>query len=200
MSLIKELWLAILLVVGIAIAGSVSIYGITTRQYVEEQLFAKNIDNANMLALTLSNLEKSPVTIDLFILSQFDIGHYASITLTNIQGEVISEHRINTDHLDAAPNWFTYYFRPEVAPGIAQVNDGWSQYGELRVETDVSFALNSMWHATLRLILGLLIVGVVAGTLGACAFLVNPPLWPSRLDGASVVQGKPSQAPVVQLC
>ena len=41
MSIIKELWLAIVVVLVVAIIGSVSIYGVTTKHYVEEQLYAK---------------------------------------------------------------------------------------------------------------------------------------------------------------
>ena len=58
MSIIKELWLAIVAIFFITIVASISIYGATTKQYVEEQLYAKNIDNATMLALTLSRLDK----------------------------------------------------------------------------------------------------------------------------------------------
>ena len=71
MSITRELWLAIVVVVLVAIAGSVTIHGITTKQYVEEQLYSKNVDNASMMALTLSGLEKDPVSLDLFIMSQF---------------------------------------------------------------------------------------------------------------------------------
>ncbi|ALM91520.1 MULTISPECIES: bifunctional diguanylate cyclase/phosphodiesterase [Alteromonas] len=167
MSITRELWLAIIAVVLVAIVGSVSIHGATTKGYVEEQLYSKNLDNANMLALTLSGLEKDPDTLDLFIMSQFDVGHYASITLQKPDGEIISSHTHTTQLDEQTPAWFVSLFSPNVEPGVAQVSEGWGQYGVVNVQTDTSFAVASMWKATLRLILGLSLVGTVAGLIGA---------------------------------
>ncbi|MDO6568478.1 LapD/MoxY N-terminal periplasmic domain-containing protein [Alteromonas sp. 1_MG-2023] len=167
MSITRELWLAIIAVVLVAIVGSVSIHGATTKRYVEEQLYSKNIDNANMLALTLSSLEKDTDTLDLFIMSQFDVGHYASIMLQKPNGEIVSSHTHTVQLDEKTPVWFASLFSPDVAPGIAQVTEGWGQFGVVTVETDTTFAVASMWKATLRLILGLSLVGTVAGLIGA---------------------------------
>lgn len=166
MSIIKELWLAIVVVLVVAIIGSVSIYGVTTKHYVEEQLYAKNIDNATMLALTLSKLEKDPVTLDLFIMSQFDIGHYSAITLKDANGAVISDHHQSFQLNQNSPRWFAKYFSPDVAPGVAQISNGWSQYGTIYVEADTGFIVASMWRAAYRLVVGLLLIAVVAGIIG----------------------------------
>ncbi len=176
MSITRELWLAIIVVVLVAIAGSVSIHAVTTKQYVEEQLYAKNVDNASMLALTLSGLEKDPVSLDLFIMSQFDIGHYASIVLRKADGEIVSAHKHEAQLGEETPHWFAEYFSPEVKLGIAQVSEGWGQYGAVYVETDTSFAVASMWQATQRLILGLSLLGLVTGVIGAWAlrFIISP--------------------------
>ena len=176
MSITRELWLAILVVVLVAIAGSVSIHAFTTKQYVEEQLYSKNVDNASMLALTLSGLDKDPVSLDLFIMSQFDIGHYASIVLQKADGEIVSAHR-NKEQINAdTPAWFAKHFAPDVKLGIAQVSEGWGQYGTVYVETDTSFAVASMWRATQRLIIGLSLLGLITGIIGGWAlrFIIRP--------------------------
>lgn len=167
MSIIKELWLAIVVVLVVAIIGSVSIYGVTTKHYVEEQLYAKNIDNATMLALTLSKLEKDPVTLDLFIMSQFDIGHYSAIILKDANGAIISDHHQSFQFNQNSPRWFANYFSPNVEPGVAQVSDGWSQYGTIYVEADTGFIVASMWRAAYRLVIGLLFIAFLAGIIGA---------------------------------
>ena len=167
MSITRELWLAIIAVVLVAIVGSVSIHGATTKGYVEEQLYSKNLDNANMLALTLSGLEKDADTLDLFIMSQFDVGHYASITLQKPDGEIISSHTHTTQLDEQTPAWFASLFSPNIEPGVAQVSEGWGQYGVVNVQTDTSFAVASMWKATLRLILGLSLVGTLLKKLNA---------------------------------
>ena len=176
MSITRELWLAIVVVVLVAIAGSVTIHGITTKQYVEEQLYSKNLDNASMLALTLSGLEKDPVSLDLFIMSQFDVGHYASIVLQKSDGEIVSAHTQEVQLDKDTPQWFSDSFSPAVKPGIAQISEGWGQYGTVYVETDTSFAVASMWRATQRLIIGLSLVGVISGLLGGWAlrFIIRP--------------------------
>ncbi len=176
MSITRELWLAIVVVVLVAIAGSVTIHGITTKQYVEEQLYSKNLDNASMMALTLSGLEKDPVSLDLFIMSQFDIGHYATIVLQKADGEIVSAHTHEVQLDEDTPRWFADNFSPNVNPGIAQVSEGWGQYGTIYVETDTSFAVASMWRATQRLIFGLSLVGIFSGIIGAWAlrFIIRP--------------------------
>ena len=176
MSITRELWLAIVVVVLVAIAGSVTIHGITTKQYVEEQLYSKNLDNASMMALTLSGLEKDPVSLDLFIMSQFDIGHYATIVLQKADGEIVSAHSHEVQLDEDTPRWFADNFSPNVNPGIAQVSEGWGQYGTIYVETDTSFAVASMWRATQRLIFGLSLVGIFSGIIGAWAlrFIIRP--------------------------
>lgn len=166
MSIIKELWLAIIAIFLITIVGSISIYGATTKQYVEEQLYAKNIDNATMLALTLSRLEKDPTSLDLFVMSQFDLGHYASITLKDANGNTISDYHQSIQFTSGTPGWFASFFSPNVAPGVAQVSEGWGQYGTVFVESDTSFTLVSMWRATYRLVIGLLFIAVLAGMVG----------------------------------
>ena len=86
MSLIKELWLAIALVMLIAFGGSFLVSSLSAKTYLQEQLLLKNIDNATSLASTLSQLPKDPVTVELLISSQFDAGHYQYIRLVDPQG------------------------------------------------------------------------------------------------------------------
>ena len=53
MSLVKQLWLAIALVMLIAFGGSFLVSTLSARTYLEEQLRLKNFDNATSLAATL---------------------------------------------------------------------------------------------------------------------------------------------------
>ena len=65
MSLIKQLWLAIALVMLVAFAGSFLVSSLSAKAYLEEQLLLKNLDNATSLASTLSQMPKDEVTIEL---------------------------------------------------------------------------------------------------------------------------------------
>ncbi|MCG8537327.1 MAG: GGDEF domain-containing protein, partial [Pseudomonadales bacterium] len=75
MSLYKQLWLSIALMMSVAFIGSLIVSSISTKRYLEEQLFRKNIDNVSSLALSLSKSDPDPLTSELIINSQFDTGH-----------------------------------------------------------------------------------------------------------------------------
>ncbi len=64
MSLIKQLWLAIILVMSLAFVASFVITTASSRHYLEHQLEAKNTDNAVSLALSISHMKKDPVAIN----------------------------------------------------------------------------------------------------------------------------------------
>lgn len=81
MSLTKQLWLAIGLVMALAFGGSMLVSVLSARHYLQQQLQVKNIDNATSLALALSQLDKDPVTVELQVAAQFDAGHYRFIQI-----------------------------------------------------------------------------------------------------------------------
>ena len=59
MSLIRQLWIAIAVVTLLAFSGSLVLSTLSARQYLEEQLRLKNVDNATSLALSMSQLPKT---------------------------------------------------------------------------------------------------------------------------------------------
>ena len=139
MSLIKQLWLTIVVLLLLAFGGSLFIGVTSSRHYMQQEVQIKNADNANALALTLSQLDKDPVTIGLLIAAQFDTGHYRLIELRDPEGQVI-DLRASEETVVGAPDWFVDLVRFEVPPGQAVVQDGWRQYGTLTVATHHSFA------------------------------------------------------------
>jgi EAL domain-containing protein (putative c-di-GMP-specific phosphodiesterase class I)/GGDEF domain-containing protein len=166
MSLIKQLWLSVITMMVLAFGGSFIITMIFSKNYLEEQLQTKNLDNANSLALSISQMDKDPVGIDLLIAAQFDSGHYTSIILVDPQGNVINE-RIRASNGLKVPGWFTRLIPIEVSPGKAQIQDGWSQYGTLTVVSDVRFAYEALWQGCLMMlswILGLALASGIVGT------------------------------------
>ena len=166
MSLIKQLWLTIVILLLLAFGGSLFIGVTSSRDYMQQEVQIKNADNANALALTLSQLDKDPVTISLLIAAQFDTGHYRLIELRDPEGEVI-ELRESGETVEGAPGWFLDLVRFEVSPGRAVVQDGWSQYGTLSVATHHNFAYQSLWSSTLRLFGWFALAGAISLALAA---------------------------------
>jgi len=91
MSLIKQLWIGIAIVMSIAFGASFVVSTLSARHYLEQQLYVKNLDNASSLALSLSQMPKDAVTVELQIAAQFDAGHYRLIRLVAPSGEIIVE-------------------------------------------------------------------------------------------------------------
>ena len=166
MSLIRQLWIAVALMMTIAFISSFSISTLKAKDYFEEQLLLKNIDNANSLALTLSQIEKDPVMIELMIAAQFDTGHYQRIELIDPEGKTIQRRVFDGDASLGIPNWFTDFAPLNIEPGVAQVQDGWFQLGTLFVESHTRFAYQALWATTRDLFVWFLVVSLGAGILG----------------------------------
>jgi len=168
MSLIKQLWIAIIILMALAFGGSFIASTITARDYLQQQLQMKNIDNATSLALSLSQMEKDPVKIELILSAQFDTGHYQHIALTAPSGEIISK-RSAQELNSKVPQWFKQLVPLDVQPGIAQVQNGWLQYGTLQLESHAGFAYRELWNATLLMLLWSLLMIAASGILGTIA-------------------------------
>lgn len=166
MSLTKQLWLAIVFILILASGGSFILSTLFSKHYLEQELQMKNIDNVTSLALSMSQMQKDPTTLDLLISAQFDSGHYRYIGLFDPNGKLMNE-RLNTRSQTKAPKWFMKLVPIEVQTGMAEVQDGWSQYGKLRLESDSSFAYDKLWDATLYIGLWALIIGLLSCYLGS---------------------------------
>ncbi|WP_111415577.1 EAL domain-containing protein [Billgrantia lactosivorans] len=177
MSLIKQLWLAITTLLLLAFVGSLLIGVTSSRHYIEQEIEIKNIDNANALALSMSQMEKDPVILELLLAAQFDTGHYQRIELRDAEGEII-EQRTAGEHIEDVPAWFVELVRFDVPAGRAVVQNGWQQYGTLELESQHSFAYRSLWRSTLELAGWFALAGAVSLLLAS--WIVNTIRRPLR--------------------
>ncbi len=176
MSLYKQLWLAVIFLMSIAFGGSYLVSSLSARAYLQEQLYLKNLDNANALALSLSQLAEDPVLFELTLSAQFDTGHYQFIRLTAPSGELIDE-RIAEELPPEAPLWFIHLLPLDADPGIAQVQRGWEQIGTLTLKSHSRFAYRELWRSTLRLAGYFLLAMLISGLLGTWLLrLITRPL------------------------
>ncbi|HLV18461.1 MAG TPA: EAL domain-containing protein [Pseudomonas sp.] len=166
MSLIKQLWLTVIILLLLAFGGSLFIGVTTSRGYIEQEVEIKNRDNANALALTMSQMEKDPVTIGLLLAAQFDTGHYRRIELRDPEGEII-DLREGPEEVADVPGWFVDLVSFEMPAGRAVIQDRWNQYGTLTLESQHSFAYRSLWRSTLELIGWFALAGVLSLALAA---------------------------------
>ena len=175
MSMIKQFLGAIIAVTVLSLTGVLVLSSLASRQYLEQELSLKNRDNAQSLALSLSQMQKDPVTVELLISAQFDTGHYRTIRLVDPHAAVLIE-RNQTEMAGNTPAWFTRLVPLSPQPGIAQVQDGWSQFGTLTVQTDSRFAYASMWQGSKRMLLWVIGLGLASAVIGTLVIrrLIRP--------------------------
>jgi methyl-accepting chemotaxis protein len=165
MSLIKQLWIAITLVMTLAFGVSIVVSVLSARHYLEQQLQVKNIDNATALALSLTQLPKDEVTVELLVSAQFDAGHYRFIRINGPDGKLRIE-RVAPQVALGAPGWFINLIPIHAEPGQALIQDGWIQYGTLSLASQDSYAYKSLWDGTLDLLLWFVLGSIVLGVVG----------------------------------
>ncbi|BFM19953.1 bifunctional diguanylate cyclase/phosphodiesterase [Gilvimarinus japonicus] len=176
MSLIKQLWIGIILILLLAMGGSFFISTYTAKGYLEQQLQLKNIDNANSLALSITQMPKEPVTLELLLAAQFDSGHYQYIRFTDPAGKVIAERHYQGTATDSVPEWFNRLLNIAPSPGVAQVQDGWQQYGTIELLSHSRYAKQKLWQSTKQLLQWLLVAAIVCGVIGTAIlrFITGP--------------------------
>lgn len=166
MTLNKQLWLTIVTIVVFNGAISFWLLFISSQQMFEEQLYLKNIDDANSLAIVLTQAEKSQASIELLTAAKFDAGHYARIELTNTANTSL----IKLEHYETPediPDWFVRLVEFDIPVGTAQVAEGWNQFGTLYIESQTSYALQMLWQRFKQFIVSLLLVTVIIGLVGS---------------------------------
>lgn len=165
MTLFRQLWLAVLASAIVAFAGSFVVSMLTAKHYLEHQLAAKNADNAASLALSMSQLPKDSVTVELQMAALFDNGQYAAVRLFSPEGKVALE-KVAPPSSGDVPGWFVGLFPIVSEPGHAQVTDGWNQFGTVELVSQNRFAYEELWQGCLRLLLWFAAGGAIVGAAG----------------------------------
>ncbi|MDN3922838.1 bifunctional diguanylate cyclase/phosphodiesterase [Roseateles violae] len=185
----RQVGLLLLGVVLAALLGSVAVSAGSVRQLLQAQLQQKNADNAQSLALALSQQQGDPALMELLISAQFDTGHYQRVRWRKANGELGFE-RVAPARASQAPAWFVALLPIEVQPGVAQLSSGWNAIGTIEVQSHSAYAHDELWRSTRRHALLLGGIGVVAG-LVAFAILrrIRRPLDNAVAQAQAVIDG-----------
>ena len=166
MTLTRQLWTAIAVLITLTFVSGFIVSAYSARNYYVEQLTVKNIDNATSLALALSQMEKDPVTVELMVSAQFDTGHYQRIRLISPTGQILQVREHSEAQADV-PAWFARLMAFDIPAGVAQVQDGWSQYGTIHVESQSAYALAALWRVSYQLLAWFLAIALLCGLIGS---------------------------------
>ena len=166
MSMYRQLWLAIIVSMLLALTGSLFASMLSARSYLESQLSTKNSDNAAALALSLSQSEPDAVSVELTVSALFDSGHYELIRVVDPVGQVIVERSAPLGEVDV-PDWFVSQLPIRATPGQAQISDGWKQFGTITLISNNRFAYGALWNNILQMAMALTVACVIGGYLGS---------------------------------
>ena len=168
MSLIRQMWLLLLGVLLLAFVGSVTSSVVSARGYLETQLRLKNNDNAQALALSLSQQKGDAALMELAASAQFDTGYYERIVITGPDGREQFRREASVKPT-AAPGWFVRLIPIESVAGVAQLSDGWRALGRVEVVSHSAFVYAELWNAFVRTLTWMAALGVLAGLVGTWA-------------------------------
>lgn len=192
MSLIRQIWLLLLGSLVLAAAGSVGVVVTSARDTLQTQLRIKNNDNAQSLALALSQQKGDPELMELVLSAQFDTGFYQRIRLDRADGKpgFVRQAESREARPSSAPAWFVRLLPIQSAPGVAQVSDGWRALGTLSVVSQTAFAHDELWSGSLHSAAALLVVGVVAALIARLVVQrIRRPLDQTVEQASSLVNG-----------
>lgn len=168
MSLVRQLWLAISLITATIFAGAFMVSMLSASSYLEQELQRKNMDNANSLALSMSQQTKDEVTVELQVAALFDSGHYQSITVYAPDKSVLIQ-RIQERSDAKVPEWFVRLFPIQSIPGQSQISDGWKQFGTIVLISHNRFAHQALWHQAWSMLMWFTVIGLLSGLIGMLA-------------------------------
>ncbi|MEO7152043.1 MAG: EAL domain-containing protein, partial [Burkholderiaceae bacterium] len=190
MSLIRQIWLVLLVTLVLAFGASIGVTVAASRAYLQTQLRLKNADNAASLALALSQQKGDRTLLEMLLAAQFDTGYYQRIRYIDNAGKVALVRQGATAPAEA-PGWFVELLPIAPEPGLAQVSDGWRALGQIEVVSQTSFAHDQLWRGSVRAASALGIVGLLAALAAALVIgRIRRPLDATVAQARALVEGE----------
>lgn len=190
MSLIRQIWLLLLVTLVLAFGASVGVAVASARTYLQTQLRLKNADNAASLALALSQQKGDPALLELLLAAQFDTGFYQRIRFIDSTGRTALLREAGPAESEA-PGWFVRLAPIVSEPGLAQVSDGWRALGQVEVVSHSAFAHDQLWIGSTRAAAALALVGVLAALAGTFVVgRIRRPLDATVAQARALVEGE----------
>jgi diguanylate cyclase (GGDEF)-like protein len=167
MSLSKQLYLGLTLVLALVFVSTLWINVDNTRSYINSQLASHAQDTATSLGLSIKpfigNPDDSPM-VEGMINAIFDNGYYQSFSLKDNTGALILE-RNNPMVFDSVPAWFVGLFPLTPPKASTEIYDGWVNPKILQITSHPGFGYEQLWQSAIKSSWMILALFIIAGTL-----------------------------------
>ncbi|MVW76508.1 cyclic di-GMP receptor LapD [Pseudomonas xionganensis] len=166
MSLFKQLFIAICVLLLVNFTGSFLVSVESSREQQVNQLRAHAQDAATALGLSLSPHVNDVAMIELMVSSIFDSGYFESIRVLDPNSGALLVERSGVPVTSEAPQWFADLVDLAPARGDAIVSDGWRQAAHVQVTSHPLFAIGKLWQSALGNLLWLALSSLLCVALG----------------------------------
>lgn len=178
MTLLKQLCLYVIILFSIMFTVTFYINVISVEKYAREQLASHAQDTASSLGLSLSkHLEHNDkIMIERSIDAIFDRGDYLSITLTDVDNEVLYELKNPVKKGDMPPDWFVNFIHLESPQKTAFIKKQWKNMGTITVASHPANVLNELWWVCQETFWMFLICGIltILFSIGILRYILKP--------------------------
>lgn len=178
MSLVKQLILALTLLMVLAFGGSFWVSLESARGQMQTQLAAHAQDAATALGLSLAPHVGDPTMSELMVNAIFDSGYFSRIRVERLEDGSALAEREQPGSVGRAPDWFAERVDLRGQTGEAIVMRGWQQYARVQVNSDPRFALERLWETALAMAGWLALCGLLGAVAGV--WLLRRQLRPLR--------------------
>lgn len=176
MSLIRQVSLLIVLTLLVGLMGALGVSVGSLRAVLQDQARIKNADNAQALALAVSQQGGDAALIELLMSAQFDTGHYQQLRWVQADGKTAFAREAQAS-AGRAPEWLRQALPIEAEPGIAQLSNGWQSIGRVELRSQLGYAYDALWDGLLRAAAwSLLLTAVALGLAQAVLGRIRRPL------------------------
>jgi diguanylate cyclase (GGDEF)-like protein len=190
MSLMRQIGLLLAAVLLLALAGAVGINLASTRDTLQTQLRLKNSDNAQNIALALSQQRGDTQLMNMLLATQADTGFYSRMRFVGTDGAPAFDRESSAQPQDA-PRWFARLLPIDSTPGLAQVSDGWRALGRVEVVSHVAYAHDELWRGGSHALALLAALGAASMLLAAAVVRrIRRPLDDTVAQANALVEGR----------
>ncbi len=152
MTLYKKAVVTLVLLLMLVLTATLVAVFDESREYIEDELFAKAQNSASVLGVSMSQVEGDTVRMSVMADAVFDTGFYRKIELKSMKGEPIFVKSLQ-DNDSGVPDWFVSLLDLSAPKGVSQVSDGWMPVGILEVESNIYLAYEYLYSLFKRVVI-----------------------------------------------